>query len=134
MARQPQKPSNLLIAGASVVAIVAIAILFGGSKKIFSKSDFNKCVVFPVESYLDGDAVWSNTDYVIEGTFQNILLKQRSSDSTLCSVVTDDKKVPLPIIFTSAASKSPLLREQKIKVKVHVEDDGRIIASDCMIQ
>ena len=91
-------------------------------------------MAFPVDSYLDGDSMWANTEYIIEGTFQNILLKQKSSDSVLCSVATAEKKIPLPIIFTSSASKTPLQREQRIKVKVNVEDDGRIVASDCILQ
>jgi hypothetical protein len=134
MARRPQNKSSLLIAGAGIAVIIALVSFLGFSKKAFSKGEFNKCAAFPVDSYLDGDTVWSNADYVIEGTFQNILLKQQSSDSTLCSVVTDDKKIPLPVIFTLTATKNPLMREQRIKVKVRVEDDGRIIASDCMIQ
>jgi hypothetical protein len=134
MARQPKKTSSLFIAGAGITLIISLVSVLVFSKQAFSKGDFNKCAAFPVDSYLEGDAVWSNTDYVIEGTFQNILLKQRSSDSTLCSVVTGEKKIPLPIIFTSAATKAPLLREQRIKVKVRVEDDGRIVASDCMLQ
>ncbi len=134
MTRQPKKNTHLVITGAGIVAIIAIGSFFGFSKKAFSKSDFNKCAAFPLDSYLEGDALWSNADYVIEGTFQNILLKQGSSECTLCSILTEDKKIPLPVIFTSEATKSPLQREQKIKVKVRVEDDGRIIASECVIQ
>jgi hypothetical protein len=134
MARQPKKNTHFFIAGAGIVAVVIIFCLFGFSKKAFSKGNFNKCAAFPVDSYLDGDALWSNADYVIEGTFQNILLKQGSSESTLCSIVTDDKKIPLPVIFTIEATKTPLHREQRVKVKVRVEDDGRIIASECAVQ
>jgi hypothetical protein len=134
MARQPKKNTHLFIAGAGIITIIAMLSFLGFSKKAFSKSDFNKCTAFPVDSYLDGDALWSNADYVIEGTFQNILLKQSSSESTLCSILTEEKKIPLPVIFTTEATKSPLQREQKIKVKVRVEDDGRIIASECAIQ
>jgi hypothetical protein len=133
MARQPKR-NYLFILGVGVAVIVASLITVGFSKKSFSKSDFNKCVAFPVESYLEGEALWSNTYYVITGTFQNILLKQKSSDCTLCSVVIEDKKIPLPVIFTPSAAKTPLQREQKIKVLVRVEDNGRIIASDCVIQ
>ena len=134
MARQPQKKSNLIVVGAGIAIFIGVVSFLGFSKMAFTKGEFNKCAVFPIDSYLDGDAVWSNTDYVIEGSFQNILLKQRSSDSTLCSVVTEEKKIPLPIIFTPTATKAPLMREQRIKVKVRVEDDGRIIASDCMVR
>ncbi len=134
MARQPIKNNYLFILGIGVAVIVASLLTVGFSKKSLFKSDFNKCVAFPVESYLEGEALWANTEYVIEGTFQNILLKQKSSDCTLCSVVTEDKKIPLPVIFTPSAAKTPLQREQKIKVLVRVEDNGRIIASDCVIQ
>ena len=134
MARQPQKNNILLILGGGVAVVIAFLITVGFAKKSFSNNGFNKCVAFPVESYLEGEALWSNTDYVIAGTFQNILLKQKSSDCTLCSVVTEDKKIPLPVIFTPSAAKTPLQREQKIKVLVRVEDNGRIVASDCVIQ
>jgi hypothetical protein len=134
MARQPQKDNILFILGGGIAVVIAFLITLGFAKKSFSNNGFNKCVAFPVESYLEGEALWSNTDYVIVGTFQNILLKQKSSDCTLCSVVTEDKKIPLPVIFTPSAAKTPLQREQKIKVLVRVEDNGRIIASDCVIQ
>jgi hypothetical protein len=134
MARKPQRNNYLFIVGVGVAVIVAFLLTLGVAKESFSKNDFNKCVPFPVESYLEGEALWSNTDYVITGTFQNILLKQQSSDCTLCSVVTEEKKIPLPIIFTPSAAKTPLQREQKIKVLVRVEGNGRIIASNCMIQ
>lgn len=134
MARQPKKNNYLFLLGGVVAFVVASLLTLGLAKKPFSKNDFSKCVAFPVESYLEGEALWSNTDYVIAGTFQNILLKQKSSDCTLCSVVTEDKKIPLPVIFTPSAAKTPLQREQKIKVLVRVEDNGRIVASDCVIQ
>jgi hypothetical protein len=134
MARQPQKTTHLYIIGAGIVIFIALVSFFGFSKKAFSKGDFNKCVVFPVDTYLDGDALWSNADYLIQGSFQNILLKQGSSEATLCSIITDEKKIPLPVIFTPQSTKIPLQREQRIKAKVHVEDDGRIVATDCAIQ
>jgi hypothetical protein len=134
MARQPNKSNYLFLAGAGIAVILASLLILGLSKNGFSKTDFNKCAAFPVDSYLDGYALWSNTDYVISGVFQNILLQQQGSDCTLCSITTDEKKVTLPVIFTPSASKTPLHREQKIRVKVRVQDDGSIIASDCVIQ
>jgi hypothetical protein len=132
MARQPKKTTHFYIVGAGI--IIVLFSFFGFSKKAFPKGDFNKCLVFPVDTYLDGDALWSNADYLIQGSFQNILLKQRSSEATLCSIITDEKKIPLPVIFTPQSTTMPLQREQRIKVKVHVEDDGRIVATDCAIQ
>jgi len=134
MARQPIKNNYLLLLGVGIAVILASVVIFAFGKNAFSKSDFTQCTAFPLDSYLDGEALWSNTDYVISGVFQNILLKQKGSDCALCSIITDDKKVALPVIFTSTASKTPLQREQRIRVKVRIEDDGRIIASDCLIQ
>jgi hypothetical protein len=134
MARQSKLSPPLLMTGAVIVAVFVIVSFFAFSKKAYSKNNFNKCPAFPADSYLNGDALWSNSDYVITGSFQNILLQQRVSDSTLCTVAIEDKKVPLPVIFTASAAKIPLQREQKIKVLVHVEDDGRIVATDCVVE
>lgn len=133
MARNPKNNRFILAAGILGVAFLAL-VIFGLSAVGVSKAGFNKLPVFPVDSFIDGDSMWSNTDYVINGTFQNILVRQQSSDCTLCSILTEDKKIPLPVVFTPSACKTPLQREQKIKAKVRVDDSGRIVASDCQIQ
>jgi len=134
MARQNKNINYrfLSVAGLAVVLFLVFGISL--SKKAFSKVDWSKYPEFPVESYLDGDTLWSNTDYVLEGTFQNILLQQQGSDRVLCSVITDNKKIPLPVIFNPSSVKTPLQRQQKIRAMVRVDDDGRIIASDCVVQ
>lgn len=120
--------------GLALICIISVTAILSSGKKGFSKKNKNKCVAFPTQSYLEGDALWSNADYVIEGTFQNILLKDKKSDSTLCSIITADKKIQLPIIFKDSLMETPLQKEQKIKVLVNVEEDGRIIAGDCIAQ
>jgi len=134
MARQNKNINYrfLSVAGLAVVLFLVFAISL--SKKAFSKFDWSKYPEFPLESYLDGDTLWSNTDYVLEGTFQNIILQQQGSDRVLCSVITDNKKIPLPGIFNPSSVKTPLQRQQKIRTMVRVDDDGRIIASDCVVQ
>jgi hypothetical protein len=76
MARQNKNINYrfLSVAGLAVVLFLVFGISL--SKKAFSKVDWSKYPEFPLESYLDGDTLWSNTDYVLEGTFQNILLQQ----------------------------------------------------------
>lgn len=133
MSRQPKNNRFFAAAAIAVIAVALLAVL-GFSRSGVSRKGFNGCPAFPVDSYVEGDSLWSNTDYVISGTFQNILVKRQGSDCTLCSILTDDKKIPLPVIFSPSATKTPLQREQRIKVKVRVEDTGKIIASDCMIQ
>ena len=130
MVRQANYKKHLL------VMVIVITLLFGsgGIFLFIHKGEFEKCQPFPTESYLRGDAVWSNVDYVISGTFQNTLVQAEDSPGNLCSVVTETNKTPLPVIFQPSANKQAPEREQKIKVKVQVKEDGAIVASDYMLQ
>ncbi len=127
MARQNKKNDYVIMLGVGAVLVIAVAAF------AFKKNNFDRYPSFPIENYLEGDSSWSDSDYVIKGIFQNILVKQ-DGDCMLCSITTGDHKVQLPVIFKTGASKRPLQREQRIQVKVKVRDDGGIVASDYIIQ
>lgn len=128
MARKP-KNKSLLISGA-VVFFILIISSFLFSSAIF-KDNFSKLPAFPTDSYLDGDPLWGKCEYLIKGEFQNILIQPTSKNTVLCSILNGDKKIPIPVIIPEKATKQPLQREQKVKLKVIVQEDGRIIAKDC---
>ena len=106
--------------------LLALAII-----KALSNSD-PKCPPFPYEAYLNGDPMWTKQDYFITGKFQYILLKTSSGDDTLCSITVCDKNLSLPVIFKPSALTVAPQRDQKIKLKVQVEDNGRIVAHNCI--
>jgi hypothetical protein len=124
------KNSNPYLIGSLGAAILlALVIAF-----FFPRKAFSNCPSFPVNTYLSGDSVWTSSDYVISGSFQNILSKKKDSEAIVCSIVTDEGKVPLPVILLPNSCKTPLQKEQRVRAKARVQDDGRILVSECVIQ
>jgi len=118
-----------------VIIGLILAICFIPTIVIISSQDrFSNLPAFPEEGYLNDDNLWGNTAYLLKGTFQNILIPPSASGAVLCSVVSDEKGNVLPLIIPEKAAKHTYQREQKIKLKVYLDQQGRIIAQDSEVQ
>lgn len=118
-----------LFGGIFVVITLTCAVVL-----LFPRKAFSHYPPFPVNSYLNGDSLWTSSDYVISGSFQNILSKKKDTGTMLCTIVTDENKLPLPVILLPNSCKVPIQKEQRVRAKAKIDDDGRIMISECVIQ
>ena len=120
----PKVIIGFILAGVFILSLIIIT----------SQDRFSNLSAFPEEGYLNGDNLWGNSTYLIKGTFQNILIPPSVSGAVLCSILSDEKGNVLPVIIPEKAAKHTYQREQKIKLKVYIDQQGRIIAKDSDVQ
>ena len=118
-------------------AVIAVVIAIGVVLIpifLITRDRFSNLQEFPEESYLNADNLWGNAEYLIKGTFQNVLVPPTGKNAVISSIVSDNKGGILPVIIPQRATRQIYERGQKIKLKVHLDQEGRIIAEDSEIQ
>lgn len=117
------KKKLLLLGVALLVAVIGVAFLKTGEGRQFSK-----LAEFPVENYLENNGVISQQDFVIDGTVENVLLREGASRRYLVSIQTGTNGFLLPVIFES--DDKPIQRGQRLLMVVHLDADDRIVCTD----
>jgi hypothetical protein len=126
MARRNHTKGNLLKPGIfAAIGIllcgVAIFLIFG------SGSSLGKLPPFPVQSYMDGGNLWSAEDYALSGKVDNVLLRSDDRSTYLVSIRPNESDFVVPVIFeTESTGGTPVHREQKLLLKVHLGSSGEI--------
>lgn len=123
MARQRKlllTPKRALLTG-GVILVVAAGVAFVSRD---SGHHFSNFPAFPVERYLDSSGLFSQEDFRIDGTVDNVLLRSDGGRQLLVSIKPEDSSLVLPILFESG--EKPLQRQQRLVMKVHVSANGEI--------
>jgi hypothetical protein len=127
MARRKKSPlnqKNLLLAGAALLVVAVGAAFFS----LDSRRQFSNLAAFPADRYLEATGLFSQEDFRIDGTVDNVLLRSDGGRRFLVSIRPDDSNLLLPVLVESA--KKPLQRNQRLVMKVHVAGSGEILCMD----
>lgn len=129
MARNKKTASKTL--GIIVVIVVLVALSGGGAFFLLNNGNgLSKLPAFPVEKYLDGGNLWGYEEYKLEGTVDNVLQRSRNKDTILASIQPDNSKRRLPVIIQKSEGMKPVLREQKLILKVTLGDSHEIYCKE----
>ncbi|MFY8268139.1 MAG: hypothetical protein ACOVLK_01970 [Terrimicrobiaceae bacterium] len=115
---------KLLLAGAALLVVVGGAAFLG----LAPSRQFSGLAAFPVEGYLEGNGLFSQEDFLINGTVENVLLRSGGGNRFLVSIRPGDTGQLLPVLVESG--KKPIQREQRLVMKVHVAANGGIVCTD----
>jgi hypothetical protein len=122
--KSPLTPKNLLIVGAAILVIAAGTAFFS----LDSRRQFSNLAAFPVDRYLEASGLFSQEDFRIDGTVDNVLLRSDGGRRFLVSIRPGDSNLLLPVLVESG--KKPLQREQRLVMKVHVAANGTVLCTD----
>lgn len=129
--RNRKFPIVTLIAGAAILILVSgIAAVFSLSGG-FSSNSLDRYPDFPMESYRNGDFLYSGNTYKICGVVDNVLAQSKDGKLFMLSLLPENSGAPLPIIVPSKLPKRPLQRQQRISLALVVLSNKALIATVC---
>lgn len=121
------KQKLLLLASVLIVMAIGTAFFKPGDSRQFSK-----LAEFPVENYLENNGVISQEDFRIDGTVENVILREGNARRYLVSIQTGKNGFLLPVILES--DKKPIQRGQRLLLAVHIGAQGSIVCTDYEIR
>lgn len=119
---------KILISGAVLVVVAVGAFLFSPNPS----RRFSKLAEFPVENYLENNGVMSQEDFLIDGTVENVLLRDGTGRRFLVSMETDRDGLLLPVLVES--DKKPIQRGQRLLMQVHIGAHDGIVCTNYEIR
>lgn len=127
MARRKKSPldrKTLLLLGATILVVTggALILSLGPSRQ------FSSLASFPVDRYLETNGLFSQEDFRIDGTVDNVLLRSDGGRRFLVAIRPEDSNLVLPVLVESG--KKPLQRDQRLVMKVHVAAGGEILCTE----
>jgi len=118
-----------LLFSAAAVIVIAVGVVFFTSN---SSRKFSNLAEFPVENYLENNGVMSQEDFLIDGTVDNVLLRDGTGQRFLVSVQTGKNNYLIPVLVDSG--KRPIQRGQRLLMAVHVGAQEGIICTNYEIR
>lgn len=116
-----------------IIGVLVVILALSGMGAFFLLRNGNglaKLPAFPVEKYLDGGNLWGYEDYKLEGKVDNVLQRSNNKDAILASIQPENSKRRLPVIIQKSEGMKPVLREQKLILKVTLGDSHEIYCKE----
>ena len=113
---------SIAFAIALVIALGAAFLFFGASRK------FSNLSSFPTVSYLENSGLFSQEDFKIFGSVDNVLLRSANAKMFLASIKPADSDLLLPVIISP--DNKNLQRNQQLVMRVHIAQNGSIVCSE----
>ena len=127
--KKPILDKNKILLAAGVAALIALgALIFS----LGSQGQFSSLSEFPVDRYLDNKGLFSQEDFRIQGTVDNVLLRANGGGHFLVSIRPDESQLLLPVLMEPG--KKPLQRDQRLLLRVHVASNGGIVCTDYIVR
>jgi hypothetical protein len=104
------------------MALGALGILLFQTK--FDR--YARLAEFPIESYLDGKAMWSGDFFRIVGTVENVLHQNEEDGILVVSMEMEGTGRIVPVLVKREENQTPLSRNQQLKMEVAVDPKDRI--------
>lgn len=125
MARLNGNPKRMrLIFGLLAALLLAsAAVAFSLLRK---PNQFARLPAFPVDTYMEGKALWNYEDYKVEGRVDNVLLRSTDGKTLLVSIQPVGSSVRLPVLLARNGGKVPVQREQNLLLKVNLGPASQI--------
>lgn len=112
-----------------ILALLAGLILASGAVAFVllrKPNQFANLPAFPIDSYMEGKALWSHEDYKVEGRVDNVLLRSTSGETLLVSIQPIGSSLRLPVLLERKGGKVPVQREQNLVLKVNLGPASQI--------
>jgi hypothetical protein len=115
--------------GWGFVSTIVAAMSLGALGILLFQTKFDRYArlpEFPVESYLEGKGMWSGDFFRIAGTVKNILHQNEEDGTLLVSIEMEETGRIVPVLVTRDTNRTPLSRNQQLKMEVAVDPKSRI--------
>lgn len=112
-----------------ILALLAGLVLVSGAVAFVllrKPNQFANLPAFPIDSYMEGKALWSHEDYKVEGRVDNVLLRSTSGETLLVSIQPIGSSLRLPVLLERKGGKVPVQREQNLVLKVNLGPASQI--------
>ena len=125
MARINSKPGKIRL----ILALLAGLLLLSGAAAFVllrTPNQFASLPAFPIDSYMEGKALWSHEDYKLEGRVDNVMLRSANGETLLLSIQPTGSSLRLPVLIDRKGGKVPVQREQILVLKVGLGQSSQI--------
>lgn len=132
MARLGMNRKKMAIISSIVVSLLAI----GAAALVLLKSSkaFPNLPEFPVDSYMEGSALWVSDECRMEARVDNVILPSTDGQKLLISVQPKGSGYRLPILISKNGATKPIQREQQLVLKVSTSADRQLRCTEYEVQ
>lgn len=128
MARKQASPLKI---GGILGGIAALLLIGVGSFLLLKKDDsFSKLPGFPVDAYLKGENLWSNSDYILSGRVDNVIYRSRDLQRIIASIQPSESRLRLPLVIETPPGSKSIQLEQELLLKVTLGPNREIICRE----